>query len=58
MIETNSEPVTGLYESTAYVLAMEGSAATWMPAQVQPTMTVACQGHFSWKPTDVMIYCC
>lgn len=37
------------------MLAMEGRAATWMPAQVQPITTVAAQGHFFSKPTEVMI---
>ena len=32
--ETKIEPATGLYESTAYVEAMAGRAATWMPIHV------------------------
>ena len=40
MIETKIEPVTGLYESTAYVDAMDGRAATWIPAHVYPIMTI------------------
>jgi hypothetical protein len=34
VIETKIAPVTGLYESTAYVDAMDGRAATWIPAHV------------------------
>ena len=34
VIDTKTAPATGLYESTAYVEAIAGKAATWMPAQV------------------------
>lgn len=40
---TKIEPATGLYESMAYVEAIAGSAATWMPVQVHPTITITCR---------------
>ena len=40
VMATKIEPATGLYESTAYVEDMAGRAATWIPAQVKPIMTV------------------
>ena len=39
---TKMEPATGLYESMAYVEAIAGRAATWMPVQVHPTITITC----------------
>ena len=45
VIATISEPATGLYESTLYVVAIAGKAATWMPAQVYPMITMASHGH-------------
>ena len=38
---TKIEPAAGLYESTAYVDAIAGSAATCIPAQPNPMITIA-----------------
>ena len=40
VMETKMLPATGLYESMAYVEAIDGSAATWMPVQAQPMITM------------------
>jgi hypothetical protein len=40
VMATKMEPATGLYESTAYVEEIGGSAATWIPAHVYPIITI------------------